>query len=355
MQHLNLASYFKAKNYHRPLLFNSVLWLLAFVILVFVFSKGETPITVDYIYTITFLVVIAIPVSLNFYVLIPKFLKQEKYGIYFLSFFINLFVFASLASWFFQPLLDRLFYNYYFISYLSPSNILFVFSVFLIATTLLKLAEDWFYFNTNENRLLRLKNQQIQTQLSALRSQINPHFLFNSLNVIYALALEKKDTISSAIVELSDVLRYVIYDSNTECVTLKDELKLLQNYTAFQKHRIGTENVVNFKINIENESFKIYPMLLLPLLENAYKYGISTSEDSESFLVHIFQKQSVFKFSILNSKENIDSELDKNYSGVGLKTLQDNLNLVYPKQHQFHIEDTETHFKVTINITDAEA
>ena len=83
MQHLSFNTLIKKSDYHRPLLFNSVLWLLAFVILVFVFSKGETPITVDYIYTITFLVVIAIPVSLNFYVLIPKFLKHEKYGIYF--------------------------------------------------------------------------------------------------------------------------------------------------------------------------------------------------------------------------------------------------------------------------------
>ena len=354
MQPHNLVSYFKAKNYHRPLLFNSVLWLLAFVILVFVFSKGETPITVDYIYTITFLIVIAIPVSLNFYVLIPKFLKKEIYNLYFLSFFINLTVFASLASLLFQPLLDGLFKNYFFISYLSSSNIFFVFSIFLITTTLLKLAEDWFYFNTNQNRLLRLENQQIQTQLLALRSQINPHFLFNSLNVIYALALEKKDTISTAIVELSDVLRYVIYDSNTERVTLKDEVKLLQNYNAFQKHRIGTKNVLDFKIDIENESFKIYPMLLLPLLENAYKYGISTSNNSKSILINIYQKESEFQFSICNSKENNDSQLDKNYSGVGLKTLRDNLNLVYPKQHQFHIEETETHFKVYINITDAQ-
>lgn len=355
MQNLNFNSFLKRSNYHRPLIFNSVLWSLAFVILLFVFSKGKTPITVDYIYTIIFLLVVAIPVSINFYVLMPRFLKLEKYGLYFILFIINLIVFAALASLLFQPLLDILFPNYFFVSYLSNINIYITYSIFLVATTLLKLAEDWFYFNTNQNRILRLQNQQIQTQLSALRSQVNPHFLFNSLNVIYALALEKKDNLSTAIVELSDVLRYVIYDSNTERVTLKDELKLLQNYTAFQKHRFGSVNIIDFNINIENKNFKIYPMLLLPLLENAYKYGISVSENANPITVTVFQKKSEFEFSILNSKENNDSELDKNYSGVGLKTLQDNLNLVYPKQHQFNIVDTKTNFKVTIKITDVQA
>lgn len=354
MQNLNIASYFKPSNYHRPLIFNSVLWSLAFVILLFVFSKGETPIKVDYIYTTTFLVVVAIPVSINFYILIPKFLKREKYALYFTSFILNLVVFAALASWLFQPLLDVLFVNYFFISYLSSRNIFFVFTIFLIATTLLKLAEDWFYFNTNQNRLLRLQNQQIQTQLSALRSQINPHFLFNSLNVIYAMALQKQETITTAIIELSDVLRYVIYDSDTDRVSLKDEIKLINNYIAFQKYRVKRSNIVDFEVDIQNENFTIYPMLLLPLLENAYKYGISAESNSLSIQIKLLERDSNFEFSISNSKENKASELDKNYSGIGLKTLRDNLILVYPNQHEFKINETEHRFIVTIKITDAQ-
>ena len=342
----------KLNSNHRPIVFNTILWLGAFAILLFIFSKGQNPILIDYIYTLAFLVIMAIPVSINFYALMPKFLNQERYFIYALLFIINLVGFALLHNLFFDTLLDILFPNYFFISYLSNTNTYIIYVIFLVATTLFKLAEDWFYFNRNENRTLRLKNQHIETQLSSLRAQINPHFLFNSLNVIYAMALEKKGDITKAIVELSDVLRYVIYDSDTERVTIKDELKLLENYIAFQDHRVQASDVVNLQVNIEDENFKIYPMLLLPLLENAYKYGVSTDKDTNAIKIQYFQKASLFKFTISNSTKNKASNLDENYSGVGLENLKNNLNLVYPKQHRFNIEDVDNTFKVSIEIND---
>lgn len=353
MHPFNFDTFIKKSNYHRPLIFNSVLWSLAFVILLFIFSKGEIPIKIDYIYTAVFLLFMAVPVSINFYLLIPKFLKLEKYGTYALLFIINLFAFSTLYIVFFQSVLDRLFPDLFFISYVSKTNGHTIFSVFLVATTLLKLAEDWFYFNTLENKNLKLENQHIQTQLSSLRSQINPHFLFNSLNVIYAMALEKEAHITKAIVELSDVLRYVIYDSDTERVSLKDEIKLLQNYISFQKHRIQISDTVNFEITVENEDFKIYPMLLLPLLENSYKHGITDTKALEKIRIHLSQHKHQFRFEISNSiHPKVKNELDNTYSGVGLENLKNNLLLVYPKQHIFTIDNTADTFKVTIEITD---
>ena len=351
MQSLKINSLIKKTNYHRPLIFNSVLWSLAFVILLFIFSKGKSPINVDYIYTIIFLSALAIPVVINFYVLIPKLLKQEKYLAYFTSFIINLILFALLSCWLLQPVLDNLFPNYFFISYLSKTSIFLVFTIFLIATTLFKLAEDWFYFNTKENKILRLKNQQIETQLSVLRAQINPHFLFNSLNVIYALALEKKEGTTKAIVELSDILRYIIYDSDTERVTLKDEIVLIQNYIAFQNHRVVTPNATNLEINVKDLQFKIYPMLLLPLLENSYKHGIIAGETKTPIHLELYQNENQFKFTITNANLNTKNNLDDKHSGIGLENLRNNLNLVYPKQHQFIIEESKNIFKVTLSIT----
>ncbi|MEP0263148.1 sensor histidine kinase [Dokdonia sp.] len=352
MQHLSFNTLIKKSDYHRPLLFNSVLWLLAFVILLFIFSKGNTPIKVDYIYTVAFLLFMAIPVSINFYILIPKFLKLEKYIAYVSLFILNLLLFSILSSLFFQASLDTLFPNFFFISYLSKTNSYVIFSIFLVATTLFKLAEDWFYFNTNENKNLKLKNQHIETQLSSLRSQMNPHFLFNSLNVIYALALEQKGEITKAIVELSDILRYVIYDSDTKRVTLKDEIKLLQNYIAFQKHRVQVSNLVDFKIAVKNENFKIYPMLLLPLLENSYKYGITNTDSSDLIQISLSQHENQFEFIIKNANIGLKNNLDSDYSGVGLENLKNNLHLVYPKKHQFSIKNTTKTFTVIIQITD---
>ncbi|RNC87186.1 MAG: histidine kinase [Winogradskyella sp.] len=350
MQNLNLNTLFTRENFHRPLIFNSVLWSLSFIILLFIFSKGKTPIAADIIYTLGFLILVAVPVNINFYVLIPKFLKHEKYSLYFVCFIANLVIFSFISSLILYPLLDTLFPNYFFVSYLSKSGLYIAFIIILTATTLFKLTEDWFYFNRKENELLKLQNLQIQTQLLALKAQINPHFLFNSLNVIYAMALEEKKDITKAIVELSDVLRYVIYDSDTEQVSLKDELKLINNYISFQKYRGQSENKVNLNVNVEDENFNIYPMLLLPLLENSYKYGFSGADENEHIDIELYQKSNQFRFSISNSKLNTDQKLDDNYSGVGLKNLENNLNLVYPNRHTFKVTETEKLFKVTIEL-----
>ena len=352
MQSISITSFIKRNNFHRPLVFNGVLWLLVFVILLFVVSRGQQPIGLDYIYTLGLVFAMAIPVNINFYILIPYFLNTEKYLSYSLGFLVNLLVFASVVSISYKPMLDVIFPDYFFISYPNQNSIILVFSIVLVATTLLKLAEDWFYFNRNQNKILKLQNQHIKTQLSALRSQINPHFLFNSLNVIYALALDKKEDITSAIVQLSDILRYVIYDTDIKRVALKDEIQLLKNYIAFQQHRGNNANLIDLQIAIEHENFQIYPMLLLPLLENACKYGLSKAENSAKIIIQLKQNGSNFSFAIENPKAQKDLGLDNNYSGMGIKTLQDNLNLVYPKKHTFKVSETENRFKVQLQITD---
>ena len=225
-------------NNHHALLFNSVLWFCSFTILLFIFSEDNSPKKIDFIYTGSFLATIIVPVLFNLYILIPLFLKTEKYLLFVITFLLTIIVFTQLNIWFFDYFIDYLFPDYFFISYHSNSKLITIFSIFLLGTTLIKLSIDWFYFNKHENLELKLKNQQIEMQLSLLRSQINPHFLFNSLNVIYALALEKKEETKDAIVQLSDILRYVIYDSNTQRVSLKDEIELLKNYIAFSLNLI---------------------------------------------------------------------------------------------------------------------
>ncbi|GAB5563903.1 MAG: hypothetical protein Wins2KO_09660 [Winogradskyella sp.] len=320
---------------------------MAFIIFLFVFSKGKLPITIDVIYTLSFLLVLAIPTCVNFYVLIPRLLQKEHYIYYATSFIVNLIFFAFLSSLLLEPLLDILFNNYFFISYLSEFNIFLVFTIFLTATTLIKLAEDWFHFNTIENNALKQKNLKIETELKALRSQINPHFLFNSLNVIYALALEKKEGTVEAIVQLSDILRYVIYDANTERVSLKEELDLLKNYIAFQSHRTKTA-VTTLNIEIEDDTFKIYPMLLLPLIENSYKHSIYDDEASHAITIKIWQSGLDFNFSITNAKSETKNQHNKDRSGVGIQNIKTNLDLVYPGRYDFEINETSKIFQVNL-------
>ncbi|MCA0131786.1 sensor histidine kinase [Winogradskyella alexanderae] len=352
MPSLNFYQILKSKNVHRPLVFHSVLWTLAFLILIFVFSKGKQPVIIDLIYTIGFLLMIAVPVCINFYLLIPRFLRKEKYALYAISHTLTGVIFGYVIYKFFLHILDLLFPSYFFISYLTDNNLVIVIAIFLISATLLKLGEDWFYFNSNQNKILRNKSLLFETQLTALRSQINPHFLFNSLNVIYALALEKKEDISKAIVQLSDILRYVIYDSDSEKVSLKDEIILLKNYIEFQNYRVKTPNATELTIEIENEDFKIYPMLLLPLLENSYKHGIVSGETETPIKISLNQKNHNFIFAISNANISSKNTIEDKHSGVGLVNLKNNLNLVYPNHHKLIIEDQSDIFKVTLTLTD---
>ena len=162
-----------------------------------------------------------IPVCINLYWLLPKYLKKEKYALFTTLFIVNLIVFAQINPWFFNVLVDTFFKDYFFISYHNTIEIYFIFSVFFILTALIKLAEDWVFLNQLENRALKIQNQHIENQLHYLKGQINPHFLFNSLNVLYSLAIEEKKEVTNAILQLSYILRYVIYDVNADKITIK--------------------------------------------------------------------------------------------------------------------------------------
>jgi sensor histidine kinase YesM len=341
-----------AHTYHRPIIFNGILWLVLSTAFLFIFSGGNKPIAVDYIFTTAFTLFMVIPISINFYVLIPKSLKKERYLRYSI-YFISMWAFtAALWQLIMLPVLNWLFPSYFFINYILQNNFYAVFSIVLLITTLIKLAEDWLYFNRLQNNQLKLRNTHIETQLSALRAQINPHFLFNSLNVIYAMALANKKEITTAIVQLSDILRYVIYDTNTEQIPLKQEIALLKNYIAFQNHRSKDFELVDFVYEVENEDFKIYPMLLLPLLENSFKYGFADHSEQEKIQLEIQQKNDSFLFTIKNKNLAYKNDLDDNYSGIGLENLKNNLNLVYPGKHQFTVDASKDSFSVTLSITD---
>ena len=116
-------------------------------------------------------------------------------------------------------------------------------------------------------------------------------------------------------------------------------------------HRVETPNTTNFDINIEDEQFKIHPMLLLPLLENSYKHGIIAGKTKTPIHLELYQSKNQFKFTIINANLNTKNNLDDKHSGVGLENLRNNLNLVYPNQHQFIVEETNEIFKVALILT----
>ncbi|MDO1500743.1 histidine kinase [Winogradskyella maritima] len=338
------------KEAYKPILFNGLLALIMFVTLLFVFSKGKSPIIIDYLFTMTFIVFLAVPITFNLYQFIPKLLKRQHYITYIVAFLLTLVVTAWAFDYSFQIILDLIFPDYFFSSYLNNFNSYLLFGIILLATTLLKLSKDWFYFNASKNKELKQRNEQVETQLMALRAQMNPHFLFNSLNVIYAMALDKNKKITKAIVELSDVLRYVIYDADTKRVSLQKEVTLIENYIKFQNHRTPIGKRVQFKQSIKNPHFQIYPMLFLPLLENSFKYGLSLATIENPIDINLEQGRDALSFKIKNPISHINVNIEEKYSGVGLSNLKNNLNLIYGDRHTFKVDKSETHFTVFFKV-----
>lgn len=329
---------------HQPWVFNSIVWCLSFVILLFAFTEDIADVSnIDYIYTLCFVFTLVPPVLLNLYMLMPLLLKQGKYVWFVLAFGLNIAVFAKCNEWFFTSLIDKILPDYFFISYHSEIGLLVIFAVFLFVVTLLKLAEEGFYLQKRESQMLKMEKEKVQMELALVRSQLNPHFLFNALNLVYGLSLENNQKTTEAIVQLSDILRYVVYDANKEKVSLQKEIELLENYLAFQQKRTFVEDV-DFNIKADNEDEQICPMLLLPLLENAFKYGAKSQSD---FIhINLTVREGILNFSIRNSYEKRE-ELG---GGLGLKMLEETLNLVYPEKHHLVVEDTDAIFEVKLNI-----
>lgn len=346
---LQIKPFLTRTNSHNIVVFNAILWSCSFLILLFLFSGSSSPSKIDYIYTASFIFTLLIPVCINLYWLLPKYLKKEKYTIFGILFILNLIVFAQINPWVFNVLVNNFFKDYFFISYHNTIEIYFIFSVFFILTALVKLTEDWFYLNQLENKTLKIQNQHIENQLYYLKGQINPHFLFNSLNVLYSLAIDEKKEVTNAILQLSDILRYVIYDVNADKITIKKEIELLNNYIEFEKNRHVKDSTIKFEYKVD-EDLEIYPMLLLPLLENSFKHGLKSGVKNPYIDVKLTAKNKKIDFVISNNFKEITNDTLKDEKGIGLKNIQENLTLIYPDKHLFSIENTETIFTVKLTI-----
>lgn len=211
-----------------------------------------------------------------------------------------------------------------------------------------RLSKDWF---KNEIRINRLTKEKLQTELDFLKSQVNPHFLFNTLNNLFAEARKHEDkTVANGIAKLSHIMRYMIYDSNVPFVSLEKETQYLESYIELQKLRISENDPFEFSFEKQEVdlSVKVAPILFIPFVENAFKYGISLSENS---FIHIALKgtNEWLEFKITNSKFNSLS-LDE-HSGVGLQNVKRRLELLYPNKYNLDIADHKNDYQVTLKLT----
>jgi hypothetical protein len=196
--------------------------------------------------------------------------------------------------------------------------------------------------------LFQERQDKLNAELSSLKAQINPHFLFNTLNSIYALAVKKDDRIADAVVNLSELMRYILKDAQRNKVPLQKELDYITNYIDLQKARLGNTACIHFVCSGQPADTAIAPLMLITFIENAFKYGINPDEDSE-VRIQIDVDRNNLHMLVYNKK--VRTVNDANSMGIGISNTKERLQLLYPAKHQLTIQNTNSYFSVNLTIT----
>lgn len=198
-----------------------------------------------------------------------------------------------------------------------------------------------------EKTMKELQNANLESELQLLKSQINPHFLFNTLNSIYSLSLKKSDLTPKAILQVSEMLRYITYDTDEQFVPIQKEIAYIQNYIALQKLRVSSNSTIDFSVIGEPAKVTIAPMLLLPFIENACKHGISP-DGTLSIAVNLLINNNMVCFTIHNTVFVVSKSSEN--KGIGIENVQRRLNALYQHKHTLQIEQTADTYNVTLSI-----
>ena len=203
------------------------------------------------------------------------------------------------------------------------------------------------YFDEKKKRK-ELETTNVKNELNVIRAQINPHFLFNTLNNIDALINRNPEKASELLIKLSDEMRYMLYDANIEKIDIESELKFLNNYISLQEIRINHKNPIIVNMEVDNYSEKIPPLLFLPLVENAFKHGAFLKVE-DAIKLSIRLKEHLLDFSITNPYDQNTTFVNSS-NGLGLDLVKRRLGLVFPNKHRFEIKKDGFYFTVEFSI-----
>jgi len=213
----------------------------------------------------------------------------------------------------------------------------------LFVSTIARETREW-YIQDKERK--EMEKQQLISELSFLKSQVNPHFLFNSLNGIYALAIKKSDKTPDAVLQLSDLMRYMLYESDREEVELGKEVEYLKNYIQLQRLRMPSGAQVSFETTGDISGKMIAPMLFIPFIENAFKHGVDA--DGATIQIKVQVKGNILTFDMMNRISQAKSK--DTSSGIGLVNVRKRLNLLYSNRYKLEYKKSNGNFVVYLQL-----
>lgn len=292
------------------------------------------------------------------YFQVPVFLYKKRYVAFLISFIISSYVYTVLARvtvvhgveelirprpFAQESVLEiatdiKALYARYHLGVYFPAIIMYM----------LKLVKEKFY----ESRAIeQLEKQKVSSELNFFKAQIHPHFLFNTLNNLYTLTLQKSDKASDTVLKLSEILDYMLYQCNDKEVLVEKEVQLIENYINLEQLRYGDRLSLSFKHDIDNPNTKIAPLLLISLVENAFKHGASGAIQNPEIDIDMRVEEEQMQFRVYNTKAKFEQADHTKYKeGIGLHNTKSQLQLLYPKKHTIEINNASESFEVKLNV-----
>lgn len=332
------------KFFTNRIFIHSVVWIVLLLILISIPVEGEA-LSTTFAKQITSLFFLISVVYFNLYYLIPNYLSKNQFLTYSL-----LFVLSCLIV---TPLREMALFLLFDINLASQKMLLqmlfldFIF-IFLIASvsTVGKIISDWLRHVRERQELQR---KTMQSELRFLKSQVNPHFLFNTLNNLYALTLKKDERAPEIVIKLSEMMRYMLYECNEKRVPLRKEVSYIKNYLDLERLRQGKNADIIFEVNGRVGEQEVAPLMFTPFLENSFKHGLN-HHISEGFVkIELNVDEQNVHFFIENSKAPaLPKDPNRRSGGIGLVNVRRRLDLLYPEHYDLSIDNNPNTYAVNL-------
>lgn len=329
--------------------YHSIFWLIYYFYLIFIFfGIYQVRDFTFFVQLLSFIPLDLVLVYLNLYVLLPRLLSPRKYYQYGISLLIALLVFG-IASIFLKKFYNHLGYSLFaepsLFSFSNISGSVLGGVDIIVMTTAVKLLKDWI---ANQQAMKEMEKQYLETELNFLKSQIQPHFFFNTLNNLYSLTLKKSDLAPEIVLKLSELMSYMLYESNTSHVLLNKEISYLQSYLDLEKLRVGNRLVVNFEMEGQTEGVRIPPMLLILFIENSFKHGVKNNLNKIKIEISLKIVQGFLFFEVRNPI--VEDFPSAENPGIGLNNVRRRLELLYGKNFSLDLGEKEKEYVVSLKI-----
>jgi two-component system sensor histidine kinase AlgZ len=282
---------------------------------------------------------------LNYFFFLPRFLKRQNAVRYLLEFSVPFIIVIILRVNLLRYLIDGYTHKEaYFYSTLYAVQTMATTLFVVIFVGMLRFAKDWFEF---EARKKEVENEKLTAELNFLKAQINPHFLFNTLNNLYYLAFTQSPNTTEVIAKLSQMMRYMIYDSNHSLVPLSKEIEYMQNYISLERLRLNNTIPVGFEVQGNADEVRIAPLIFITFLENAFRHGVSNNKPDAWVNIRVSLKDKECIYTVENSKI---SPVPDAKSGIGLQNVKRRLELTYPGRYHLTVDDQADRYAIQLNL-----